>query len=135
MLRIKEKSSSDFVKQYEINHLKKIKVKNEIQQNGDVKIINDIEKPTSSFFPKISTNKGGSVIFLENEILFSGHYYLMQKDSLMDVISVNGTKSESEMNFIDYKEFQHEITNLNLEENIIFWNLSEKNIQKLFHKK
>ena len=126
MLRIKEKSSSDFIKQYEINQLKKIKVKNEIQQNGDVKINNDLEKPTSSFFPKVSTKKGSSIIFLEDEILFLGHYYLMQKDSLIDVISVNGSKSESKMNFINDKELQQEITNLKLEENIILWNLSEK---------
>ena len=30
------------------------------------------------------------------------------------------------MNFIDEKELQQEITNLKLEENIIFWNMGEK---------
>jgi hypothetical protein len=126
MLRIKEKSSSDFIKQYEINKLNSIRVKKEFQQNGDIKIINDLKKPTISFFPKVSTNKGISIIYLENEIQFSGHYYLMKKDSLIDVVSVNGTKSESEMNFIKNNEFTQEITNLKLEENINFWNISEK---------
>ena len=126
MLRIKEKSSSDFIKQYDINHLDRIRIKNEFQQNGDVKIINNLELPTISFFPKVSNSKGNSLIFLENEIEFSGHYYLMKKDSLIDVISVNGTQSESEMNFIKNKEFNQEITNLNIEENIKFWNISEK---------
>ena len=126
MLRIKEKSSSDFIKQYEINQLETVRFKNEFQQNGDVKIINNLEKPTTSFFPKVSNNKGNSIIFLENEIPFLGHYYLMKKDSLLDIISVNGTKSESEMNFINYKEFKQEITNLKLEETIKFWNLSAK---------
>ena len=50
----------------------------------------------------------------------------MKKDSLIDVISVNGTKSESEMNFIKNNEFTQEITNLKLEKNINFWNISEK---------
>ena len=126
MLRIKEKSSSDFIKQYDINHLDRIRIKNEFQQNGDVKIINNLELPTISFFPKVSNSKGNSLIFLENEIEFSGHYYLMKKDSLIDVISVNGTQSESEMNFIKNKEFNQEIINLNIEENIKFWNISEK---------
>tara|TARA_B100001057_G_scaffold435517_1_gene465889 strand:- start:438 stop:2468 length:2031 start_codon:yes stop_codon:yes gene_type:complete len=126
MLRIKEKSSSDFIKQYDINHLDRIRIKDEFQQNGDVKIINNLELPTISFFPKVSNSKGNSLIFLENEIEFSGHYYLMKKDSLIDVISVNGTQSESEMNFIKNKEFNQEITNLNIEENIKFWNISEK---------
>ena len=126
MLRIKEKSSSDFIKQYEINKLNSIRVKKEIQQNGDIKIINDLKKPTISFFPKVSNNKGISIIYLENEIQFSGHYYLMKKDSLIDVVSVNGTKSESEMNFIKNNEFTQEITNLKLEQNINFWNISEK---------
>ena len=126
MLRIKEKSSSDFIKQYEINKLNSIRVKKEFQQNGDIKIINDLKKPTISFFPKVSTNKGISIIYLENEIQFSGHYYLMKKDSLIDVVSVNGTKSESEMNFIKNNEFTQEITNLKLEQNINFWNISEK---------
>jgi len=126
MLRIKEKSSSDFIKQYEINRLNSVKVKNELQQNGDIKVINDLENTTSSFFPKVSTKKGISIIFLENEIQFSGHYYLMQSDSLIDIISVNGTKSESKMNFINDKEFKQEITNLKLEENLSFWNIIEK---------
>ena len=126
MLRIKEKSSSDFIKQYDINHLDRIRIKNEFQQNGDVKIINNLELPTISFFPKVSNSKRNSLIFLENEIEFSGHYYLMKKDSLIDVISVNGTQSESEMNFIKNKEFNQEIINLNIEENIKFWNISEK---------
>ena len=54
----------------------------------------------------------------------------MKKDSLIDVVSVNGTKSESEMNFIKNNEFTQEITNLKLEQNINFWNINEKNIQK-----
>ena len=124
MLRIKENSSTDFIKQYEINQLNRVRIKKEFQQNGDVKIINNLEKPTIAFFPKISNNKQNSIIYLNNDIQLTGHYYIMKKDSLIDVISVNGTKSESEMKFVKNKEITQEIKNLNLEKNIKFWDLS-----------
>lgn len=125
MLRIKEKSSTDFIKQYAVNLLDRVKVKSEVQQNGDIKIVNDLIKPTTAFFPNISNNNQSSTVFLKNEIQFTGHYYLMKKDSLIDVIPVNGTKSESKMDFIKNRDFAQEITNLKLEKNIKIWNLND----------
>jgi hypothetical protein len=44
---------------------------------------------------------------------------------LIDVIPVNGTKSESKMDFIKNRDFAQEITNLKLEKNIKIWNLND----------
>jgi len=124
-LRIKEESSNDLIKQISIDKVKSIELKSNIQQNGKVQITNKVTDPTLSFFPLIRNNLGASFAYIENNIESTGQYYILNEDSIIDCFSVNNIKSESKMMFFEKKEFINQMKNLDLENQIKYWNAKE----------
>ena len=126
-LRIKEESSNDLIKQISIDNVKSIELKSNIQQNGKVQITNKVTDPTLSFFPLIRNNLGASYAYIENNIVSTGQYYILNEDSIIDCFSINNVKSESKMTFFEKKEFINQLKNLDLENQIKYWNAKENN--------
>lgn len=126
-LRIKEESSNDLIKQISIDNVKSIELKSNIQQNGKVQITNKVTDPTLSFFPLIRNNLGASYAYIENNIESTGQYYILNEDSIIDCFSINNVKSESKMTFFEKKEFINQLKNLDLENQIKYWNAKENN--------
>ena len=131
MLRIKEESSKDILKQFTVDNLNFINLSTKVQQKGDVKIVNSLKQPTLSFFPNISQNKDASKVFLENQIEDVGHYFILKNDSLIDVISVNGVKNESIMDFVLEDEVNTTIKNFGLEKSLKFWSIANHKYQNI----
>ena len=124
-LRIKEESSNDLIKQISIDKVKSIELKSNIQQNGKVQITNKVTDPTLSFFPLIRNNLGAYFAYIENNIESTGQYYILNEDSIIDCFSINNVKSESKMTFFEKKEFINQLKNLDLENQIKYWNAKE----------
>ena len=135
LLRIKEKSANDITSQISINKLEDFNIKGIIEQNGKVKITNNLSEPTFSFFPLISTNSGSSSLFIKEEIENTGHYYIYNNDSLVNGFSVNNPKSESKMIFATPKEFNSELDNLDLNEQIHYWDIKESKYPSIIKNK
>jgi hypothetical protein len=131
MLRIKEESSKDILKQFTVDNLNFVNLSTKVQQKGDVKIVNSLKQPTLSFFPNISQNKDASKVFLENQIDDVGHYFILKNDSLIDVISVNGVKNESIMNFVLEDEINITIKNFGLEKSLKLWSITNHKYQNI----
>ena len=125
LLRIKEKSSNDITSQISINELLNFNINQVIQQNGNIKITNDLNEPTFSFFPLISSNSGSSSLYIKNMIETTGHYFIYNKDSLVSGFSVNNSKSESKMAFSSSKEFIDELENLDLNDKIRYFDIKQ----------
>jgi hypothetical protein len=68
---------------------------------------------------------GASFAYLENNIESTGQYYILNEDSVIDCFSVNNVKSESKMMFLEKKEFINQLKNLDLENQIKYWNAKE----------
>ena len=126
LLRIKEKSANDITSQTSINKLVNFNINIAIQQNENIKITNDLSDPTSSFFPLISRNSGSSSLYIKDMIEFTGHYFIYNKDSLISGFSVNNSKSESKMAFASAEEFNAELENLDLNDQIQYWDIKQK---------
>ena len=134
-MRIKEKSANDVTSQISINKLEDFNIKGIIEQNGKVKITNNLSEPTFSFFPLISTNSGSSSLFIKEEIENTGHYYIYNNDSLVNGFSINNPKSESKMVFATPKEFNSELDNLDLNEQIHYWDIKESKYPSIIKNK
>ena len=73
----------------------------------------------------IPNNLGASFAYIENNIESTGQYYILNEDSVIDCFSVNNVKSESKMMFLEKKEFINQMKNLDLENQIKYWNSKE----------
>ena len=101
-----------------------------------VKITNDLSEPTFSFFPLISTNSGSALpCLLKKMIEYTGHYFIYNNDSLVSGFSVNNPKSESKMVFASPKEFNSELDNLDLNEQIHYWDIKESKYPSIIKNK
>ena len=131
LLRIKEKSANDITSQVSINDLENFKINQAIQQNGNIKITNDLSEPTYSFFPLISSSSGSSSLYIKDMIESTGHYFIYNKDSLVNGFSVNNSKSESKMAFSSSKELNTELENLDLNDKIHYWDIKQNKYPEL----
>ena len=59
-------------------------------------------------------------------IEFTGHYFIYKRDSLISGFSVNNSKSESKMVFASTEEFNAELENLGLNDQIQYWDIKQK---------
>ena len=131
LLRIKEKSANDITSQVSINDLENFKINQAIQQNGNIKITNDLNEPTYSFFPLISSSSGSSSLYIKDMIESTGHYFIYNNDSLVNGFSVNNSKSESKMAFSSSKELNTELENLDLNDKIHYWDIKQNKYPEL----
>ena len=131
LLRIKEKSANDITSQVSINELENFKINQAIQQNGNIKITNDLSEPTYSFFPLISSSSGSSSLYIKDMIESTGHYFIYNNDSLVNGFSVNNSKSESKMAFSSSKELNTELENLDLNDKIHYWDIKQNKYPEL----
>ncbi len=131
LLRIKEKSANDITSQVSINDLENFKINQAIQQNGNIKITNDLSEPTYSFFPLISSSSGSSSLYIKDMIESTGHYFIYNNDSLVNGFSVNNSKSESKMAFSSSKELNTELENLDLNDKIHYWDIKQNKYPEL----
>jgi len=131
LLRIKEKSANDITSQVSINELDNFKINQAIQQNGNIKITNDLSEPTYSFFPLISSSSGSSSLYIKDMIESTGHYFIYNNDSLVSGFSVNNSKSESKMAFSSSKELNTELENLDLNDKIHYWDIKQNKYPEL----
>jgi len=131
LLRIKEKSANDITSQVSINELENFKINQAIQQNGNIKITNDLSEPTYSFFPLISSSSGSSSLYIKDMIESTGHYFIYNNDSLVSGFSVNNSKSESKMAFSSSKELNTELENLDLNDKIHYWDIKQNKYPEL----
>jgi len=131
LLRIKEKSANDITSQVSINELENFKINQAIQQNGNIKITNDLSEPTYSFFPLISSSSGSSSLYIKDMIESTGHYFIYNNDSLVSGFSVNNSKSESKMAFSSSKELNTELENLDLKDKIHYWDIKQNKYPEL----
>ena len=131
LLRIKEKSANDITSQVSINELENFKINQAIQQNGNIKITNDLSKPTYSFFPLISSSSGSSSLYIKDMIESTGHYFIYNNDSLVNGFSINNSKSESKMAFSSSKELNAELENLDLNDKIHYWDIKQNKYPEL----
>jgi hypothetical protein len=131
LLRIKEKSANDITSQISINELENFKINQAIQENGNIKITNDLNEPTYSFFPLISSSSGSSSLYIKDMIESTGHYFIYNNDSLISGFSVNNSKSESEMAFSSSKELNTELENLDLKDKIHYWDIKQNKFPEL----
>ena len=131
LLRIKEKSANDITSQISINELDNFKINQAIQQNGNIQITNDLNEPTISFFPLISSISGSSSLYVKDMIESTGHYFIFNNDSLVSGFSVNNTKSESRMVFSSFKEINTELENLDLNDKIHNWDIKQNKYPEL----
>ena len=131
LLRIKEKSANDITSQVSINDLENFKINQAIQQNGNIKITNDLSEPTYSFFPLISSSSGSSSLYIKDMIESTGHYFIYNNDSLVNGFSINNSKSESKMAFSSSKELNAELENLDLNDKIHYWDIKQNKYPEL----
>lgn len=131
LLRIKEKSANDITSQVSINELENFKINQAIQQNGNIKITNDLSEPTYSFFPLISSSSGSSSLYIKDMIESTGHYFIYNNDSLVNGFSINNSKSESKMAFSSSKELNTELENLDLNDKIHYWDIKQNKYPEL----
>ena len=131
LLRIKEKSANDITSQVSINDLESFKINQAIQQNGNIKITNDLSEPTYSFFPLISSSSGSSSLYIKDMIESTGHYFIYNNDSLVNGFSINNSKSESKMAFSSSKELNTELENLDLNDKIHYWDIKQNKYPEL----
>jgi len=131
LLRIKEKSANDITSQVSINDLENFKINQAIQQNGNIKITNDLSESTYSFFPLISSSSGSSSLYIKDMIESTGHYFIYNNDSLVNGFSVNNSKSESKMAFSSSKELNTELENLDLNDKIHYWDIKQNKYPEL----
>ena len=131
LLRIKEKSANDITSQVSINDLENFKINQAIQQNGNIKITNDLSESTYSFFPLISSSSGSSSLYIKDMIESTGHYFIYNNDSLVNGFSVNNSKSESKMAFSSSKELNAELENLDLNDKIHYWDIKQNKYPEL----
>ena len=133
-LKIKEDCSNDFIKQYEIEKTPFLPLYSYNQQNGQLKVMDDISSPTFSFFPSISNNQGNYYINCENQISKDGHYFVKDTDTIIYSFSTNFSREESNMSFFNKNEFKALLKNSPLKENINYINnssIESQNILKL----
>jgi hypothetical protein len=135
LLRIKEKSANDITSQISITELENFKINQAIPQNGNIQITNDLNEPTFSFFPLISSNSGSSSLYIKDMIESTGQYFVYNNDSLVSGFSVNNSNSESKMAFASSKELNYELENLDLNDKIHYWDIKQNKYPELIKNK
>jgi hypothetical protein len=133
-LRIKEKCSNDYIKQYKVRKVPLIALNIFTQQNGQLTIVNQIQSPSFSFFPLLINNQGRSFIDCEDQIDIQGHYFVNAMDSVIDSFSVNYNREESDMSFYSPKEINSRIENSSLNKYVKYLDRSLEKSNKLFVK-
>jgi hypothetical protein len=134
-LKIKEDCSNDFIRQYEINNIPEISMSSVYQQNGQVTVDNNLETPTYSFFPIVTTKQGNSYINCQNQIKNDGHYFIKENDSLISSFSTNLNRSESNMSFFSPDNFINMLENSPNKDMFKYWDSSINETKNKFDKK
>ena len=134
-IEIPKTCSNDFIKQYEIEKTPFLPLYSYKQQNGQLKVIDDINSPTYSFFPSISNNQGNYYINCENQISKDGHYFVKDTDTIIYSFSTNYSREESNMSFFNKDEFKALLKNSPLKENINYINNSSIESQNILNLK